>query len=110
MRRYKWIAFVIGCLALLSVIGIAIARQGEARYLFATRIILTILGLAAAFLLIAGILNADRERWVRLLLFAILLIGFSAIAIFSIGLFIAPIASILFAVASWKLVRLKSRV
>ena len=104
MKRHKWIAFIIGCLTLLVTVGIALARQGEARYLFATPIILTVFGLMVAFLIFVSVLNREKERWTGLLLVAILLLGFSALSIFSIGLFLAPIALFLLGISIWKLV------
>ena len=55
MKRYRWIAFIIGSLTLLTAAGIALARQGEAKYLFATPIILTVFGLVVASLVLGYI-------------------------------------------------------
>ena len=104
MKRYRWIAFIIGSLTLLTAAGIALARQGEARYLFATPIILTVFGLVVASLVFVSVLNREKERWMGLLLVAILLLGFSALAFFGIGLYITPIALFLLGMSIWKLV------
>ncbi len=62
MKRYRWIAFIIGSLTLLAGAGTALARQGEARYLFATPIILTVFGLVVASLVFVSVLNREKER------------------------------------------------
>ena len=105
MKRYGMIAFIIGCIAFLTAVGVAIARQGEARYLFATPIILTVFGLAVVYLVFISVLNRGRERWIGLLLAGIFLLGFSALSIFSIGLYIAPVALFVLGMSTWKLVR-----
>ena len=110
MKRYRWIAFIIGSLTLLAGAGTALARQGEARYLFATPIILTVFGLVVASLVFVSVLNREKERWMGLLLVAILLLGFSALVFFSIGLYITPIALFLLSMSIWKLVHQKIEV
>jgi hypothetical protein len=107
MERYKWIAFILGCLTLVAVIVTAILRQGEAVLLFAPTIILAIFGIVVVYLVATGLLNKTRERWKALLLVAVLLLGFSVLSIFSIGLFIAPFALSLLGLSIWKLVHKK---
>ncbi len=104
MKRYNWIAFTVGCLTLLLMLGTAIARQGEARYLFVIPFTLTILGLVVVFLIVTSVLNKQKERWTALLLVAILLLGFSILTIFSVGLITAPLALFLLGLSIWKLV------
>jgi hypothetical protein len=103
MKRHKWFAFILGCLTLLSIIGVILLRQGEATLLFAPPVIFTIFGIVILYLVLTSILNNAKERWLDLLLVGILLLGFSVLSIFSIGLYIAPVALFLLGLSIWKL-------
>lgn len=57
------------------------------------------------FLVAAAVFVRDNRRWTILAATAIVLLGFSALTIFSIGLGTAPLALILLGISLWKLAR-----
>ncbi len=100
MKWCKWAVFTIGFLALL--IGFGIALNSLQEYQPIVLALLGVLGLAV-ILLISIAVTRENERWMALLLSGILISGFSAMTIFSIGLLIFPIALLLVCISVWKL-------
>ncbi|MDD4924647.1 MAG: hypothetical protein PHF74_07460 [Dehalococcoidales bacterium] len=107
MKWYKWAAFMIGILALLVMFGITVNNQQS--YESIRLALLVIFGLVVMLLVLIGIKASENERWMALLLLGILLLGFSALTIFSVGLFTTPIALFLTIMSAWKLVHKKAR-
>ena len=102
MKWYKWAAFIIGILALIIMLGIT--ANNLQSYDPIRLVLLVIFGLVIMLLVFIGVKTRNNERWMALLLLGILLLGFSALTIFSVGLFIAPIALFLAIMSAWKLV------
>ncbi|OGO39531.1 MAG: hypothetical protein A2147_04285 [Chloroflexi bacterium RBG_16_57_8] len=66
-------------------------------------VILTVPGLGVAVLLLATIFGKMTERWTAWALAAILLLVFSMLSAFSIGLLTWPLALLLLTLSLWKL-------
>jgi low temperature requirement protein LtrA len=106
MKWYKWAAFIIGILVLLAMLGITVSNHQS--YESAGLALLVIFGLVVMLFILIGAKTRENERWMALLLLGILLLGFSALTIFSVGLFTTPIALFLTVMAVWKLVHKKA--
>jgi len=100
--------FTLACFALLAILLLALMRHGEPIYVTQTYIVLGVAGTLFVILVSMGIFFEGKERWRVFILVAILLILFSALTIFSIGLFVAPIALCLLGFALWKHHRTKT--
>ncbi len=100
------VSFIVGCTVLFVAVGIGWADWWElANRIRAMQIFMGALGLFIAFQIAIGILNKSKERWTPLILAAILLLGFSGLAFFSVGWLMAPIALLLLGFSIWKLLR-----
>ena len=97
--------FVLACFALVAILWLGLARNGEPVYIAPVNILLGVAGALFVALVMMGIFFESKERWIVFTLVAILLILFSALTIFSIGLFIAPVALFLLGFSIWKLSR-----
>jgi len=96
----RLVSFIVGCgvlhwWELANLIGIM-------------QILLGVLGILVILLVVIGVLNKKKERWIPLLLAAILLLGFSGLVFFSIGWLIAPVALLLLGFFILKLVHLRT--
>lgn len=100
--------FALACFALATILFLALMRRGEPTYI-APDILLGVAGTLFVVLVLMGIFFERKERWTVFTLVAILLILFSALSIFSIGIFIAPVALILLGIALWKLLHHRTR-
>jgi len=96
--------FTLACLALIAALVLGLARQGEPLYITEINILIGISGLVIATLICMGIFFAEKERWTALALAATLLLMFSVLSIFSVGIFIAPVGLFLLGLSIWKLV------
>lgn len=94
--------FVLACFALIATLLLGLMREGEPIYITPVYILLAVTGILFIALVIMGIFFEGKERWTIFTLVAILLILFSALSIFSIGLFIAPVALFLLGFSLWK--------
>ena len=97
---------MVGLAILVAAFGIGWANWGE--FTSRTLVMQTLTGALAAvvvFLLAMGILNKGKERWRALTLDAILLLGFSALILFSLGWLFAPVALLLLGLSLWRLLR-----
>ncbi|MDD4859007.1 MAG: hypothetical protein PHR56_02225 [Dehalococcoidales bacterium] len=101
--------FTLACFALIVLLLLGLGRQGEETYVTqpsninSSYILLGIAGGLFVALVLMGIFLEGKERWKVLTLAAILLILFSALSIFSIGIFLAPIALLLLGFSIWKI-------
>ena len=102
--------FALACFALIAILLLGLMRQGEPIYITPVNILLGIAGALFVALVLMGIFLEGKERWKVFTLVAILLILFSALSIFSIGIFIAPVALLLLGFSIWKSRRNKVRV
>jgi hypothetical protein len=103
------VSFIVGSATLVYAFGIAYAKWWE----FAERAVvasslLGILGVVVVFLATIGVLASGRDRWIPLSLAAILLLGFSALTFFSVGMYVVPVGLLLLGFSIWKLARRKS--
>jgi hypothetical protein len=100
--------FTIGIFALITILWLGLARPGEPAttvqptYVKTVDFLLGALGAVIAVLVFMGIFVSGEERWMALALVATLLLLFSVLAIFSIGIFIAPVALLLLGFSLWK--------
>jgi hypothetical protein len=95
--------FVLACFALTASLLLILIRQGQPIYITPVNILLGVAGALFVTLVLMGIFLGNKERWTVFTLVAILLTLFSALSIFSIGLFIAPVALFLLGFSLWKL-------
>jgi len=95
--------FTLACLALITGLILGLARQGEPLYIKEINILMGISGLVVATLVFMGIFFAGKARWTALAFVATLLLIFSILSIFSVGLFIAPMGLFLLGFSIWKL-------
>lgn len=102
--------FALGVFALITILWLGLASQGkpiyvtttEPTYVKAVDFLLGALGAVTLALVFMGIFLSGKERWTALALVATLLLLFSILAAFSIGIFIAPLALILLGFSIWK--------
>ena len=95
--------FAVGCLILFAAFAIGYANWGEfSNRIGIMQILMGALGAVVLFLAVMSIPNRGKARWTALILCAILLLGFSALTIFSIGIFMAPVALLLLGFSIWK--------
>ena len=100
----------MGCAILLTAFGIGWADWGGlANRIGIMQILMGALGVMVVLLVILGILSRGRERWTSLTLGAILLLGFSALTIFSVGMFVAPVGLFLLGFSIWKLLHHRAK-
>ncbi len=108
--RIAMAVFALACFALLGILLLALMRQGEPVYITPVNVLLGVAGALFVSLVLMGIFFQRRERWNVFLLVAILLILFSALSVFSIGIFIAPVALFLLGFSIWKVWHYRSRI
>jgi hypothetical protein len=101
--------FTMACLALIAIFLLAFLRQGEPIYITPINVLFGISGAGFVALVLMGIFLGGKERWTVFILVAILLLLFSALTIFSIGIFVAPVALILLGISLWKLLHRKTK-
>lgn len=107
MKMLRLVSFIVGCATIFAAFGIGWANWGElANRIGIMQILMGVLGVMVVLLVVLGILSRGKERWTSLTLGAILLLGFSALTLFSVGIFVAPVALILLGISLWKLHRL----
>lgn len=100
------VIFAVGCAILFAAFGIGWANWWQlSNRIGVVRALMGALGVMAVLLLVMGILSRDKKRWTALALDAILVLGFSALTLFSVGLLTAPVALALLAFSLWRLVR-----
>ncbi len=87
--------FALACFALAIILFLAFMRHGQPTYIAPVNILLGVAGILFVILVMMGIFFERKERWTVFTLVAILLILFSALSIFSIGIFVAPVALLL---------------
>lgn len=95
--------FTLACLALITGLILGLARQGEPLYITEVNILISIAGLVTATLIFMGIFLADKKRWTALALAAALMLLFSILSIFSVGIYTAPVGLFLLGFSIWKL-------
>ena len=101
--------FAVGCILLFAAFAIGYANWGGlANRIGIVQILMGTLGIAVLTLVAISILNRGKARWTVLTLCAILLLGFSALIIFSVGWLIAPVALIMLVFSIWKLQHIQS--
>ena len=69
------------------------------------RVFMGTLGVLVVFMVQWAVAVDGKLRWVAVGLIAILVLGFSALTIASIGILIAPVGLVLFAFSLWKIFR-----
>ena len=94
--------FALACFALIASLVLGLMRGGEPIYIAPVNVLLGVAGALLVALVMMGIFFEGKERWKIFTLVAILLILFSALSIFSIGLFMAPVALFLLGLSLWK--------
>jgi len=88
--------FAIGCIILFAAFAIGWANWAELPDRTGImQVLMGSIGVIALFLATMTILNSGKTRWTALTLCAILLLGFSALLIFSVGWLIAPAALVI---------------
>jgi hypothetical protein len=101
------VSFTVGCGVLAAILSLALARSFERAPV--TRLLvwplLIVLLVAAGVLVAASVLAKKKERWAILLLFALLVLGFSVLSIFTVGVFVAPVGLFLLAFSLLQLFR-----
>ena len=96
--------FAIGCALLIAAFVIAWARWWElANHEGFLQILMGALGVVVALLVATGVLGRGEERWTALGFAATLILGFSAIAFFSVGMLTTLPGLALLALSIWKL-------
>ena len=106
--------FALGVFCLAFAFAITLSRSGgnnPADSLPQVFIWFSLAGLAFAIaqLGFVGVIHTARTRWLAFLLIAVLLLGFSALAIFSFGILTAPVGLILLGLSGYKLWRHSQR-
>ena len=121
-RNLMIASFVGGCVALVAVFVMAAgggsfvsgsgtviviaAGGGPSDFEIVVRQLLAaIVAVAVIALVIIGATNSSRERWQAFLLAALLVLGFSALTIFSIGFILAPISLAFLIISIMRLAR-----
>jgi hypothetical protein len=107
MKTRKLMAiFALGVLILVAIIwrGITGPRiiTGTSIYPDVTVVLIGAFALVTGALVYLSMSLNGKERWTALMLAAILILLFSILAIFSIGIFIAPVGLLLLGVSLWK--------
>lgn len=101
MKRLRIIAlFTAGLLLLIPALIVGWSGSAEPHFI---QWLLVGLGVVLALMVALGVSARGRERWSAFGLVSMLLLGSSALFIFSLGLLIAPFALVLLAVSLWKL-------
>ena len=105
--RGLWVVFIIGCAILIIAFGLGWAEWGGefAGNMGIVSVLIGALVFILGFLVASVILIKDRQKWLALALASVLLLGFSAFTIFSVGLVTAPLSFIFLVIALWKLLR-----
>jgi hypothetical protein len=103
--RTAFAIFALACLALIAIFLLALLRQGEPIYITLINVVFGISGAGFIALVLMGVFLPGGERWKVFVLVAILLLLFSVLTMFSIGIFVAPVALALLGIALWKLLR-----
>jgi len=105
--------FTAGVSVLVAIIWLAITspREITGTSIYPDVIVLLdgAFGLVTAALVYLSMFLSGKERWTALMLAAILLLLFSILAIFSIGIFIAPVGLLLLGLSLWKLAQRSPR-
>ncbi len=103
-RLWSAVIFAVGCAILFAAFGIGWADWGKlANRIGIMQILMGALGVVVVLLVVSGILSRGKERWTALLFVAILLLGFSALTVASIGIIVAPIGLLLLGFSIWRL-------
>ncbi len=106
MRILRLVSFIVGCAILFVAFGIGWAGWWElANHVGVMQVFMGALGILVILLVVMGVLSKSKERWIPLLLAAILLLGFSGLVFFSVGWLIAPVALLLLGLSLWRLHR-----
>ncbi len=102
------VLFAAGCIILLAIFIIGWANSWEiTNHVGIVQILTGALAVVALELVVIGILNKDKTRWQALATGAVLILGFSVITFFGIGVFVAPVGLILLGISLWRLLRRK---
>jgi hypothetical protein len=95
---------MVGLLILILVFGIGWADWWTlTNPVLVVRVLWGSLGAVAVILIIMGILNSGKGRWIDFLLATFLLLGFSVFDIVTLGIIGAPVCLFLVAFCIWKL-------
>jgi hypothetical protein len=98
------VSFLVGAAMLIYAFGIGYAGWWEfADRMVVASVLLSALGVAVVFLTTMGTLARGKGRWTPFTLAAILLLGFSALTFFSLGIYVAPVGLLLLGFSIWKL-------
>ena len=98
MKMFRSAAmFAIGCALLIAAFLIGANHEGF------VQILLGALGVVVALLVATGVLGRGEERWTALGFAATLILGFSAIAFFSVGMLTTLPGLAFLALSIWKL-------
>lgn len=100
--RALLVIFAVGCAILVAAFGIGWGKWVEPTYAV-VGFILGAPGAIIALLVAMGIMSRDKLRWTALFLAAIMILGFSALVFFSIGILFAPVGLVLLGISIWKL-------
>ena len=102
--RWLSLIFAVGCIILIAAFAIGYANLGDfAHRIGIMQILMGAIGVIVLILAAMSILNNGKSRWTALTQCSIVLLGFSALTFFSIGLLIAPAALIMLVFSIWKL-------
>ena len=101
------VSFIVGCGVLVAISTLALGGSFERAPATLSLVwpLLIVLLIAAGVLVAASVLAKKKERWASLLLFALLVLGFSILSIFTVGVFVAPVGLFLLAFSLLQLLR-----
>ncbi len=103
--------FAAGSACLVAAFGITWARwldPAEERFHPVIWILLGGLGVSLALKVLWGVFATERARWLAFSLVAILVLGFSALTILSVGILVAPLGLLLLGFSLGKLLPYRS--
>ncbi len=103
--------FAAGSACLVAAFGITWARgldPAEERFHPVIWILLGGLGASVALTVLWGVFATGQARWLAFSLVAILVLGFSALTIFSVGILVAPLGLLLLGFSLGKLLPYRS--
>ena len=106
-RNLMIASFVVGFVALVAVIVMAVdgGPSVSDSEIVVRQLLAVIIAVAVIALVIIGVTNSSRKKWLAFLLAALLTLGFSVLTIFSIGFILAPISLAFLIISIMRLAR-----